>query len=187
MVAQNWMRRDARLPVYLNNEQSQSLDEKVWLKRLEDLHAACNLGPLDEWGVTWVDEAAIHDLNREYRGVDKPTDVLAFALEDVPGEAGEEAPRLLGDVVVAVDVANEQARARGHDLDAELALLSVHGLLHLLGEDHDTPQRQSKMWARQIELLRVLGFEGPTLIAPEGLELPGRERPSAGRRRRGSR
>ena len=179
-------RRGARLPVYLNNEQEATLDEAFWLERLEHLHAACDLSPDDEWGLTWVDAAAIRVLNREYRAVDAATDVLAFALEEAPDVVTQVAGRVLGDVVVAVDVAMQQAAMRGHDLEAELALLVVHGLLHLLGEDHDTPERKARMWARQAQLLRGLGFDGPAVMAPEELEMPAKM-PSATKRRRGSR
>lgn len=179
-------RRGARLPVYLNNEQDQPLDEAVWLAILEKLHAACGLDPLDEWGLTWVDAEGIQALNQQYRGVDAPTDVLAFALEEAQEVLSAPEGRLLGDVIVAVDVATRQAAARGHDLEAELALLSVHGLLHLLGEDHDTPARKARMWERQATLLRELGFDAPTLLAPEHLELPA-QHPVAPKRRRGGR
>jgi probable rRNA maturation factor len=118
--------------------------------------------------------------------VDSATDVLAFALEEAPDLVTGGAGRVLGDVVVAVDVAMQQADARGHDLDAELALLAVHGLLHLLGEDHDTPARKAQMWARQAQLLRGLGFDGPAILAPEDLEMPVKM-PSATKRRRGTR
>lgn len=185
-AGQTSSKRDARLPVYLNNQQGRSLDEEAWLLRLEKLHAACGLGAHAEWGLTWVDAAGIHALNLQYRGVDAPTDVLAFALEEggdpLPGPEG----RLLGDVIVAVDVADSQAAARGHDLQAELALLAVHGLLHLMGEDHDTPERKARMWERQAALLRELGFDSPTLLSPELLEMPVKAT-DAPKRRRGGR
>lgn len=123
------------------------------------IHKACGLAPeSDEWSLTFVDEASIQQLNREYRATDRPTDVLSFALEDegVPMPPG--APRMLGDVVIAVSIAERQAAERGHDVAAELGLLMIHGLLHLLGFDHDIPSRKKKMWARQAELLALLGL-----------------------------
>jgi probable rRNA maturation factor len=146
------------LPVHLNNEQPLPLDEAVWQQRADALHVACGLSLSDdEWSLTWVDAAGIHTLNRDYRAVDRPTDVLAFALEEAEGPALPGGGRLLGDVVVAVDIAAAQAEARGHGLEAELTLLMVHGLLHLLGEDHDTPSRKARMWRRQAALLEALG------------------------------
>jgi probable rRNA maturation factor len=146
------------LPVHLNNEQSQPLDDEAWQQRADALHVACGLSLSDdEWSLTWVDAAGIHALNRDYRAVDRPTDVLAFALEEAEGPALPGGGRLLGDVVIAVDIAAAQAATRGHALEAELALLMVHGLLHLLGEDHDTPSRKARMWRRQAALLEGLG------------------------------
>lgn len=155
------------------------LDDEAWQRRAEALHKACGLSLADdEWSLTWVDADGMHFLNRDYRGVDRPTDVLAFALEEAEGPPLPGGGRLLGDVVVAVDVAASQAEARGHDVEAELALLMVHGLLHLLGEDHDTPARKARMWRRQAELLAALGVP-PIAYGDE--EPPTRSRASRAR------
>lgn len=161
--------------IYLNNEQGYPLDMARWYERALTLHRACDLSPeRDEWSLTFVDDATIHQLNREYRQVDRPTDVLSFALEEAGGpKPPPDAPRMLGDVVISVETALRQAEERGHADEAELGLLMAHGLLHLLGFDHDTAARKKKMWARQAELLAVLGFEvkdfgdgGPAAAAP---------------------
>jgi len=104
--------------------------------------------------VALVDEETIRRLQRAYRGVDAPTDVLSFPIgvEISPGV------RYLGDVVIAFPYAARQARREGHPLEGELALLTVHGVLHLLGYDHDTPPARRRMWAIQREILRELGF-----------------------------
>ncbi|MCS6963973.1 rRNA maturation RNase YbeY [Thermoflexus sp.] len=109
--------------------------------------------------VALVDEETIHHLNRTYRGIDAPTDVLSFPtqVEIFPGV------RYLGDVVIAFPYAARQAQREGHPLDGELALLTVHGVLHLLGYDHDTEPERHRMWAIQREILDELGFPG---IAP---------------------
>lgn len=97
----------------------------------------------------------IHTMNRTYRHVDKPTDVLSFPAErDVPGMDG-----YLGDVAIAVPVAQAQAGAAGHGLLAELALLTVHGVLHLLGHDHLEPAEKEAMWAAQDRILAELGLD----------------------------
>ena len=147
--------------IYLNNEQAYPLDMARWYERALTLHRACGLNPeRDEWSLTYVDDATIHQLNREYRQADRPTDVLSFALEEGEGPPPPPgAPRMLGDVVISVESALRQAEERGHADEAELGLLMIHGLLHLLGEDHDTPARKKKMWARQATLLAQLGFE----------------------------
>ncbi|GBD09818.1 Endoribonuclease YbeY [Candidatus Thermoflexus japonica] len=104
--------------------------------------------------VALVDEETIRRLNRIYRGIDAPTDVLSFParVEIPPGI------RYLGDVVIAFPYAVRQAQQEGHPLDGELALLTVHGVLHLLGYDHETGPERRRMWAIQREILRQLGF-----------------------------
>jgi probable rRNA maturation factor len=100
-----------------------------------------------------TDDREIHELNLSYAGQDKPTDVLAFALDEVPGGALDGA---LGDVILSVERAQAQADKRNIGLDAELELLVVHGILHLLGYDHDTPEKKRVMWARTRAIRRLL-------------------------------
>jgi probable rRNA maturation factor len=102
-----------------------------------------------------TDDEGIRALNREYVGIDTPTDVLAFsAREDVgsfviaPG-AGE----YLGDVIISYPRAIAQAREQGHAVDKELCLLTIHGMLHLLGYDHESKPDKAAMWAKQEALL----------------------------------
>jgi len=87
-----------------------------------------------EVSLLFCDDATIHELNRDHRGKDRPTDVLAFAMRE--GEHGELAGDLLGDVVVSIDTARRQANERGHTTSAEIRFLLAHGLLHLVGYDH---------------------------------------------------
>lgn len=101
----------------------------------------------------------VRRLNREHRGIDRPTDVLSFSL--VEGEPVPQAPAagsmLLGDVVVSYPQAVRQAGEYGHSIEREVAFLSVHGVLHLLGYDHQDPEEEAKMVARQNETLESLG------------------------------
>lgn len=145
---------------YLNNQQTEvKLDLEKWQATAEAIAAQLEIDDETDWSLTFVDDAAIRTFNREYRGYDKPTDVLAFSqLEGDEDFAMPEEIQILGDVVVAVPTAKRQAEERGHDFDAELALLITHGLLHLLGEDHDTPERKATMWARQDAVLAKLGY-----------------------------
>lgn len=104
-----------------------------------------------------VDDAAIATLNRTYRGVAGPTDVLAFPMAE--GPFGAMTPECLGDVVISAETAYRQAR--GGDVRAECALLLVHGILHLVGYDHGTLRERRHMWKRQASLLAECGITIP--------------------------
>jgi probable rRNA maturation factor len=99
-------------------------------------------------------------LNRDFLGIDAPTDVLSFPADEPDPETGR---RYLGDVVLSVPRAAEQAEARGHALAAEVQLLVVHGMLHLLGHDHAGAEEKARMWAAQSEVLARLGVS-PVVI-----------------------
>ncbi len=105
-------------------------------------------------------------LNRTYRSIDAPTDILSFPADvppvDPAGSADEAA--YLGDLVIAYPYATAQAAREGHDLTHSLMLLVVHGTLHLLGYDHDTPARRAEMWAAQEHALQALNI--PLAIVP---------------------
>ena len=105
-----------------------------------------------------TDDAAIHALNRAYRGYDKPTDVLSFAQNDALPDAPPPPkipgfPEQLGDVIISVDTAVRQAETHGLALDAELALLAVHGVLHLLGYEDETVEGSAEMRVRERAIL----------------------------------
>ena len=108
-----------------------------------------------ELSVALVGDAEMQRLNRDYRGVDQPTDVLAFAMRE--GEGGAVHPDMLGDVVISVDTAARQADARGARLADEARVLLTHGVLHLLGYDHErSPAEARRMFRRQRALLTQL-------------------------------
>ena len=107
-----------------------------------------------EVSILLTDDAEIQVLNHQYRHIDKPTDVLAFAMRE--GVGGDLNPQLLGDLVISVPTAQRQSIAHGHSLDIELAILSVHGTLHLLGYDHQTPEEAEIMFEEQETLLRLI-------------------------------
>lgn len=97
--------------------------------------------------------AQLRSLNRAFRDVDAPTDVLSFATDEQPRPDTV----YLGDVVISYTKAREQAQAGGHPLEAELQLLVVHGVLHLLGHDHYTEAEKNAMWKAQSAVLKKLG------------------------------
>ena len=111
--------------------------------------------PDAELSVALVTDAAMAELNQSYRGKPGPTDVLSFSL--LEGDHGEHRGAMLGDVVIAVAVADRQAREIGHDLDEELVRLLIHGVLHLLGFDHEEGEEARAMEAREREVRKELG------------------------------
>ena len=116
-----------------------------------------NMPESTEVSISFVDDSTIHELNREWRGIDRPTDVLSFECDGVEDELSGPAPDdmgfELGDVVVAMDVAERQAPEYGMTLSDELSLLVTHGLLHLCGYDHIEPDEAAEMENREREVL----------------------------------
>ena len=110
------------------------------------------------FNVIIVDDKYIHKINKEYRGIDRPTDVISFALED---DKQIDLPdlRVLGDIYISYDKAISQAKEYGHSNKRELCFLAVHGLLHLLGYDHMTKDDEIKMFGLQKELLDSYGIK----------------------------
>jgi len=104
-----------------------------------------------EVSVLLTGDESISILNREYRSIDAPTDVLSFSQRG-PDEHFACQGNLLGDVVISVETAQRQAREQATDLDSEIDMLVAHGLLHLLGYDHAEPEEAETMFARQAEL-----------------------------------
>lgn len=107
-----------------------------------------------ELSIALVDDDAIRELNGQYRGKPRPTDVLSFSL--VEGEFADRRGKLLGDVVISVDTAARQARERRRGLDDTIAKLLVHGVLHLLGHDHEEDDEARRMLAEERRIWRVL-------------------------------
>jgi len=108
-----------------------------------------------EVSITFVDKDEIHQLNKEFRKVDRPTDVLSFPMDTDFMVEGVDA--MLGDIVICMDVAKEQARDLGHSLDREIMYLTCHSTLHLLGYDHMNDDEKREMRAREKEVMKILG------------------------------
>lgn len=112
-----------------------------------------------EVDITIVTDEEIHALNRDYRGVDRPTDVLSFALDEgvqEPKILGDEAEHLLGDIIISAEKANEQAAEFGHGINREIVYLAVHGILHLLGYDHMVEEDKVIMRRQEEDVLREI-------------------------------
>lgn len=104
-----------------------------------------------------TDDDSIRDLNRQFRGFDNPTDVLSFPIGDpIPGV--EELKSYLGDIAISIPTANRQTKLKNHSLTEELQLLTIHGVLHLLGFDHGNPDQKNEMWLNQQQVLAILGL-----------------------------
>jgi probable rRNA maturation factor len=156
--------------VFAADEQSAyEVDTIRWIKLAEAVLGEQGIRGETEVSILFVDENAIADLNNRFLGKDGPTDVLAFPIDEEPVEGGrspdsggtgpgynpspEEAPTLLGDVVICPAVAQRNAPEHAGTYEDELALLLVHGLLHLLGMDHEDPDEAEVMEAKERDLL----------------------------------
>ena len=111
-----------------------------------------------EFNVIIINNEEIHKINKEYIGIDRPTDVISFALEDYKDIKYENNYRVLGDIYISIDKVKEQAKEYGHSEKRELAFLAVHGLLHLLGYDHMEKEDEKVMFSKQELILDGYGI-----------------------------
>ena len=109
-----------------------------------------------EFNIIFVDINKIHEINKTYRGIDRPTDVISFALEDNMDIKLDH--RLLGDIYICLEKAHEQAIEYNHSYLRELSFLMIHGLLHLLGYDHMEPEEEKIMFSKQEDILNEYGI-----------------------------
>lgn len=144
------------MPVELTNESGVVLVES----ELQDVvlfgMSQMRVHPDAELAIVLVDEAAMEQLHLQWMGEPGPTDVLSFPMDELrPGRDGETAAEgILGDIVLCPTVAASQAEAAGHSVMAELSLLTIHGLLHLLGYDHAEPEEEKEMFGLQADILK---------------------------------
>lgn len=160
------------LEIVWDNEQEEYEIKDDLISLLESiLQKAGEAEGIDEGEValTFVDNKRIHELNLEYRGIDRPTDVLSFAMNEsgedeldiiyeVEEGALDNVPDVLGDIIISVTRAQEQALEYGHSLERELGFLFVHGFLHLLGYDHQDEASEAEMMSKQEHVLSQVGL-----------------------------
>ena len=145
--------------IYVDHESGQAFPADV-LERAARAALDASGAPEADLTVVLVDEARIQGLNRDFLGHDAPTDVLSFPADEPDPDTGH---RYLGDVVISPARAADQAAERGHAVEAEMQLLVVHGVLHLLGHDHAEPGEKDRMWAAQAGALERLGLS-PNIV-----------------------
>lgn len=133
---------------------SDEIVERIRQAALATLRHEAVEGPA-ELSLLLTDSGRVRQLNNDFLGIDRATDVLSFPLDETFPGVG----RHLGDVAIAVPVARAQADAAGHTLEAELALLTIHGVLHVLGYEHSANGDREQMWSLQERLLAELGLE----------------------------
>ena len=139
------------------NETDENLDEYTdTLKGVLDYALKYEKVDNAEFNIIFVSSEKIHEINKEYRGVDRVTDVISFALEDNMDIKLDH--RLLGDIYICLERAHEQAIEYGHSFLREICFLSVHGLLHLLGYDHMEPEDEKVMFGKQDDILDGYGI-----------------------------
>ena len=139
------------------NETTKEIKEIESIKKAIDV--ACKHENIDNaiFNIIIVDNTYIHELNKNYRGIDRPTDVITFALEDDDRSITYDV-RVLGDIYISIDKAIEQAKEYGHSLERELSFLAVHGFLHLLKYDHMNKHDEDIMFGKQEEILNEAGI-----------------------------
>jgi len=141
-------------------EEFRGVVNQGWVRRIaQTVLKAEGVAPPYEVSMVFTDSETVQQLNRDYRGVDEPTDVLAFCMlsqkeADSSFALPPDGVTRLGEVIVSYPQAIEQAREQGHSTERELALLVIHGILHLLGYDHEEPEEESKMRERERDLLK---------------------------------
>jgi rRNA maturation RNase YbeY len=140
--------------------------KSVWLKKLaREIQSAENVGLNSEMSLTITGDAQIHALNLKYLQEDRPTDVLSFpmneTLTDTPEFVNSPDGKLhLGDIIISYPTAAHQALEHDHFVNREITILLIHGILHLLGYDHDIPQRAQVMNRREVAILKIVEEQG---------------------------
>lgn len=139
------------------NEINEEIKELESVKKVLDKAIEIEEVGVVNFNVIIVDNEYIHKLNRDYRHIDRPTDVITFALEDNQDIVYDNF-RLLGDIYISLDKAKSQAIEYGHSLEREICFLAVHGFLHLLGYDHMEQEEEKIMFSRQELILNETGI-----------------------------
>jgi probable rRNA maturation factor len=155
--------------IELQNDDNFAVDVSRLQQAVQTVLARHEVGADSALTIVITTDEAVQELNKLHRQIDAPTDVLSFPADPLPPElAEEEESEYLGDVIIAYPYAKAQAEREGHDVADSVALMVVHGTLHILGYDHDTPENRAEMWAEQAAALKLLGIDEAIVPALEG-------------------
>ncbi|KUI23051.1 heat-shock protein [Mycobacterium sp. IS-1496] len=145
------------MSIEVSNESGMDVSEEELISVARFVIEKMNVNPAAELSMVLLDTSSMADLHMRWMDLPGPTDVMSFPMDELePGgrpDSPEPGPSMLGDIVLCPDFAAKQAETAGHSLGHELALLTVHGVLHLLGYDHAEPDEEKEMFALQRELL----------------------------------
>ena len=145
------------MEISIYNETDKNIDDELEIMHDVLVHGIEKLKIGDViFNVIIVDNEYIHHLNKDYRGIDRETDVITFALED--DKTFNPIERILGDIYISIDKARSQSEEYGHSLKRELCFLGVHGMLHLLGYDHMNQEDEKVMFKLQEDILDEMGI-----------------------------
>lgn len=153
------------MAIEILNETTFDIDTERVVQLGQHLYTTLHISSDAELAIVFIDNEAMSFLHKEWMGLDGPTDVMSFPMDELrPGTTEAPAEGLLGDIVISPAVANQHAAVGGHSVADEIALLVTHGLLHLLGYDHHDAEEKQRMFGLQHELLeQFLGYEPPQL------------------------
>ena len=148
------------MDVLFENNTNEEINYKLIEKVISEALRYEGVNDNTEVSVTIVDNEEIRKINNKFRNIDRATDVLSFPLIDFDNESlpDDGSKIYLGDIIISIERAKEQAKEYGHSIDREIGFLTAHSMLHLLGYDHMEPEEEKEMFAKQEEILNNLGL-----------------------------
>ena len=148
------------MDVLFENNTNEEINYKLIEKVISEALRYEGVNDNTEVSVTIVDNEEIRKINNKFRNIDRATDVLSFPLIDFDNESlpDDGSKIYLGDIIISIESAKEQAKEYGHSIDREIGFLTAHSMLHLLGYDHMVPEEEKEMFAKQEEILNNLGL-----------------------------
>ncbi len=148
------------MDVLFENNTNEEINYKLIEKVISEALRYEGVNDNTEVSVTIVDNEEIRKINNKFRNIDRATDVLSFPLIDFDNESlpDDGSKIYLGDIIISIERAKEEAKEYGHSIDREIGFLTAHSMLHLLGYDHMVPEEEKEMFAKQEEILNNLGL-----------------------------